>query len=107
MSAFILEAVKKMNNYLKDIIVVEILDTEMTRKYPDNYAKFGYFGATILLTCNNRSQKIFLKHSYAENMCFYPSMIDGFMCDVTRDDLQKIILKYDRIKKLKKINEAN
>lgn len=106
-SEFILEAVKKMNNYLKGIVVVEIIDTEMIRKYPDNYAKFGYLGVTILITCNNRSQEIFLKYQFAEDMCFYSSMIDGFMAKYVRDDLEKILLKYDRLEKLKKINETN
>lgn len=102
----ILNVVKMMNNYLNNIIKVEIIDTEMIREYPDSFAPLGYLGVTILVSCNNKQHRVFLKYQQAEYILFYPGMIDGFMSEIVRDDLINIIKKYERKEKLNKIRES-
>jgi D-mannonate dehydratase len=105
MEEVILEAVRRMNNYLKDIVTVEILDTQMSRKYPDNYAPSGYLGVSVLITCNKKQHRVFLKYSEAENMITYSHFIDGFLGEFVKDDLEQILKNYYRKIKLEQLSE--
>lgn len=104
MTESIIYAVESMNNYLKGIVTVKI-DSEMIRKYPDNYAKLGYLGVTLLVSCNNKETRVFLKNQQAEDMMVYPNMIEDFLLPLIREDLEYIIKQGDRKKKLEKIDE--
>jgi len=99
----ILLVVEAMNNYIKDLVVVEILDNGMSRKYSDSFRPLGYLGVTILVKCNNKQHSVFLVYQEAENMLMYPNMVDGFLGQIIREDLENIIKKSERKKKLKNL----
>lgn len=108
MEEVILRAVRKMNAYITGIVTVEILDTQMSRKYPDNFAPAGYLGISILIICNKKRHRVFLKYDEAENILIYPHRIDEFLEEFVKDDLEQLLKNYDRkirIEKLEHINE--
>jgi hypothetical protein len=94
----ILEAVRMMNNYLPETVEVDFIDTEVIKRN-------GILGVTLLITCNKNEHRFFLKYGQAEDIMIYPSIIDGIMNMIIREDLENIITKYERKQKIKHLNE--
>lgn len=92
-------------------IDIQILDTEMSRKYPDNYAKLGYLGITISVDNDVRKHKVFLKYQTAEDIVTLGFHIaESFIYDILKDDFSLMLLKIkqqERKEKLEKINNTN
>lgn len=84
-------------------INVEILDTEMSRKLP-NQSTLGYFGITISISVFEKTRNVFLTYQVAEDMVIYGiKMADNFIFNIFKDDYHKMIRKL----KLQKINNMN
>ena len=118
MEAIILEAIKLLNDVIDPVGSVNLIDSEMVRKYPDYYAKLGYLGVTILVTCGKKKYRTFLKYQYVEDM-FFGTMSAKIMADnfiwqiIDRDDFfnsaKEILRKHllhTRREKIIKINET-
>ena len=73
-SPIILHVVKNIKDILGAGSVVEILDEEMIQKYPNNYAKNGYWGVTISICVINHPRipkhRIFLKYQTLNILIF-------------------------------------
>jgi hypothetical protein len=112
-SEIILKAVEVLKKSFGGIDV-EILDTEMSRKYPDNFAPSGYLGISILVNSGVNKHRVFLKYQFAEDMlfgCINPLYVaESFIIEIIRDDIPKLEIKYkmqQRKQKLNQINELN
>ena len=101
----LLLVIKQMNDYMKDFVVVEILDKTMTRKYPNVHQTIGYLGVNILVKCNKKEYKVFLKYQDVEDMLMYKDMLDNYLFTILKDELKQILKNFERKEKLKKINE--
>ena len=95
-------------------IEIEILDTEMTRKYPDSFVPLGYLGVSILINSGVNKHKVFLKYQFAEDMLFgdiNPLFVaESFIIEIIREDIPKLEIKFkmqQRKQKLIQINEFN
>jgi len=93
-------------------IEIKILDTEMTRQYPDNFIPLGYLGVSILIDSGVKKHKVFFKNQIAEDILFSVispiKVADSFMIDIIGGDLPMIIKKFTNLKrklKLQKLNE--
>jgi hypothetical protein len=113
-SQTILKVVDMMNNYLTDILVVRILDTEMSRKYGNEETPLGYLGVTILMSIFGKEYRVFLQNNTAEDILFgsvgAEIMINSFILNILNPDLPFIKKKLElmiknihRKEKLKKL----
>jgi len=89
-------------------LYIEVL-SEMIQKYPDSYAKNGYWGVEISVSFFDHPKipkhRMFFKHQFAEDMMIYNNG-ESFIYPIIKDDLPKIF-KLQRKLKLEKINEFN
>ena len=90
-SQIILNAVDILKNVFLGWIIVEIMDTEMSRKFPDAYTPLGYLGVTILIDTGVKKHRVFLKNQTCEDMLFGSVnprlMAEEFIMIVIKDDL--------------------
>ena len=90
-SQIILKVIDIMNNYLKGILVVKILDTEMSRKYGNEESPLGYLGVTILMSIFGKEYRVFLQNNTAEDILFgsvgSEIMINSFILNILNPDL--------------------
>ena len=90
---------------------IKILDTEMQQKYPDSYAVNGYWGVTISVKTYYKTHKAYLKCQLADDIIFYSSFQSGksiresFIYSIIKDEFSIMKRRYERMKKLEKINE--
>jgi hypothetical protein len=104
-SQMILKTVELLKNVFLEWITVEIMDTKMSRKFPDAYTPLGYLGITILIDTGVRKHRVFLKNQVCEDILFgsvNPElMAEKFMMIVIKDD----ILLLERKMKLEKLSK--
>lgn len=93
-------------------VEVEIIDTVMSRKYPDSFVPSGYLGVSILVDSGVNKHRVFLKYQDAEDMLY--SMVDSklmaesYIMNIINVDLPKLMMKYklqQRKLKLIQLNE--
>lgn len=113
MEQIILQAVEVLKKSFGGI-EVEVIDTEMSRKYPDSFAPSGYLGVSILVDSDVNKHRVFLKYQDAEDILY--SMVDSklmaesYIMNIINVDLPKLMIKYKKIErkeKLRKINDIN
>lgn len=91
---------------------VKILDTEMSRKFPDIFVPIGYLGITISVDSGIKEHNVFFKYQLAEDIIMNRSLsiAESFIHEIIKDDIPLLLLKikqYDRKKKLQALNEFN
>lgn len=110
-SQVILSAVDLFNKCFEGFVNVEIIDTQMSRKYPDRFVPIGYLGITILVDSCVEKHRTFLKYQFAEDMLFgmtNPEKIaEGYIFDIIRNDLPKLELKHKIQKRKLKLQQLN
>jgi hypothetical protein len=106
-SQTILKTVELLKKCLDGLVTVEIMDTKISRKFPDANTSLGYLGVTILINSGIKMHKVFLSQQRAEDILFgsvNPElMAKEFMMIVIKDD----ILLLERKMKLEKIIKIN
>jgi len=111
-SPVILQAVEVLRKTFGGVDV-QIIDTEMNRKYPDNFAKLGYLGVLISVDIADvKKHEVFFRYQLAEDIIMTRnfSIAEDFIHEVIKDDVPLMLLKIkqqDRKQKLNQINEFN
>jgi len=97
---------------------IEILDTNMLRKYPNRFVPMGYLGVSILIYCFDNKYNVFLRYQEAEDIVENYQNLDlrfmnmeearmsyanDYIFRIIKDDFKR----YERKLKLQKINECN
>lgn len=100
MSDIILNAINILRNCI-DGIQIEILDSEMNRKYPDNFNPIGYLGVSISIDLKDfKKYNIFFKYQIAEDICIYGENVAmSYLFDIIKDDF----IKFERKLKLEQL----
>lgn len=113
-----LKVVEIMNNYLKGIVCVNIVSSEMEWKYPDSYSQYGYLGVEMQATIEIIKKKydFFFKNDDIEYILSINAEeeIKHVMTTLLRNDLTTLKSKLElmakninRKQKLKEINLQN
>jgi len=107
-SQVVIEAVESMKKSFGGV-EIKILDKEMSRTPPSQYAKIGHLGINISMYITGvRHHKLFLTYQTCEDILMYgPHIADSIIAKVFHPDFERVErkMKLDKINKIGTVNK--